>query len=172
MDKTLFIQELLNDHAKVKLFLRPRRFGKTLNMSTVRHFFASEVDGNPTGDLFRGLNIENAYTEKNVPCKDFQGKYPVIFLTFKDVKGKTFKEAYEEIKVLISKIYKEFRFIRDKLDLTKKEKKDYDAILNQEAHKKCLSIRSITFLSIYITTIRVKTSLKMKMSLKVKMSSS
>ena len=149
VDKTLFIQELLNDHAQVKLILRPRRSGKTLNMSTAHHFFASEVNGKPTGDLFRGLNIESASTEKGVPCMDFQGKYPVIFLTFKDVKGKTFKEAYEEIKVLISKIYKNFRFIRDKLDLTKKEKKDYDAILNQEATSTIL-MHSLYNLSVHL----------------------
>ena len=81
VDKSLFIPEILQG-AKVILIPRPRRFGKTLNMSMLRYFFAPEVYGQPTKDLFNHLKVSQA----GMDVLQHQGKYPVIFLTFKYVK--------------------------------------------------------------------------------------
>ena len=82
IDKTKFIEEILNDGAKVKLFCRPRRFGKTLNMSTLKYFFdIKEAEENRK--LFNNLYIENS------PSIEEQGKYPVVFISMKEIKGTT-----------------------------------------------------------------------------------
>ncbi len=85
-DKSLFIKEVLDD-TKVLLITRPRRFGKTLNMSMLRHFFAKAIWGEATDPtLFDGLNITHCSAE----YLQHQGRYPVIFLTLKDVKDSNF----------------------------------------------------------------------------------
>ncbi len=82
IDKTKFIEEIFNDGTKVKLFTRPRRFGKTLNMSMLKYFFdVEEVEENRK--LFSDLYIENS------PVFTEQGKYPVIFVSMKEIKGTT-----------------------------------------------------------------------------------
>ena len=81
IDKTKFIIELLDDAAEVKLFTRPRRFGKTLNMSTLKYFFDIK-NANKNKKLFNGLDIE-----KSVYISE-QGKYPVIFISMKGIKTK------------------------------------------------------------------------------------
>ncbi len=90
VDKSLFIQEILEDSADIPLITRPRRFGKTLNLSMLRYYFAKEVDGQETDNLFKGLNIQHAPEE----IRQHQGKYPVIFLTFKDLKFNTSESRY------------------------------------------------------------------------------
>jgi hypothetical protein len=96
IDKTLFIKEIIDNKAKVILLTRPRRFGKTLAMSMLSHFL--KIGGE---DLFEGLNI------KDHPefCTFHQNKYPVIFLTFKDVKYDDFATAYSDIKGIFADIY-------------------------------------------------------------------
>ena len=85
IDKTGLIEQLLGQWGKVNLFTRPRRFGKTLNMSMLRYFFEIGTDK----ALFDGLSIsENAEL-----CREYMGKFPVIFLSFKDVEGLTFEQA-------------------------------------------------------------------------------
>ena len=109
VDKTKFIEEILNDGSKIKLFTRPRRFGKTLNMSTIKHFF--DIKNNEENrKLFSNLNIE-----KSVYIKE-QGQYPVIFVSMKGIKDITWEEAKSSLKILISKLYSEFKYLLDDLD--------------------------------------------------------
>ena len=109
VDKTKFIEKILNDGSKIKLFTRPRRFGKTLNMSTIKHFF--DIKNNEENrKLFNNLDIE-----KSVYIKE-QGQYPVIFISMKGIKDITWKEAKSSLKILISKLYSEFKYLLDDLD--------------------------------------------------------
>ena len=109
VDKTKFIEEILSDGSKIKLFTRPRRFGKTLNMSTIKHFF--DIKNNEENrKLFNNLDIE-----KSVYIKE-QGEYPVIFISMKGIKDTTWEEAKSSLKILISKLYSEFKYLLDDLD--------------------------------------------------------
>ena len=109
VDKTKFIEKILNDGSKIKLFTRPRRFGKTLNMSTIKHFF--DIKNNEENrKLFNNLDIE-----KSVYIKE-QGQYPVIFISMKGIKDITWEEAKSSLKILISKLYSEFKYLLDDLD--------------------------------------------------------
>ena len=109
VDKTKFIEKILNDGSKIKLFTRPRRFGKTLNMSTIKHFF--DIKNNEENrKLFNNLDIE-----KSVYIKE-QGQYPVIFVSMKGIKDITWEEAKSSLKILISKLYSEFKYLLDNLD--------------------------------------------------------
>lgn len=106
IDKTKFIEDILLDGAKIKLFCRPRRFGKTLNMSILKYFFDIE-NKEENRKLFNGLYIENS------PMISEQGKYPVIFFTMKDIRGNNFKEFIEDIELLIISIIKEYQGLKD-----------------------------------------------------------
>ena len=106
IDKTKFIEDILLDGADIKLLCRPRRFGKTLNMSTLRYFFDIE-NKEENRKLFNGLYIENS------PMISEQGKYPVIFFTMKDIRGNNFKEFIEDIELLIISIIKEYQGLKD-----------------------------------------------------------
>ncbi|MHB9316772.1 AAA family ATPase [Fusobacterium polymorphum] len=128
-DKTNYIEELLKDKTEIKLFTRPRRFGKTLNMTTLKYFFDIR-NTEENRKLFKNL-----YIEKSEYFKE-QGQYPVIFITMKDLKKNTWEQMNFAVKSLISNLYNEFEFIREKLnekDLIefekiwfKKEDGDYD----------------------------------------------
>ena len=108
-DKTKFIDEVIKDGAKVKLFTRPRRFGKTLNMSMLKYFFdIKEAEENRK--LFRGL-----YIEKKESFKE-QGQYPVIFLSLKDLKARTWEEMQEKIVVTLSDFFSEYQYILEELN--------------------------------------------------------
>ncbi|WP_335930923.1 AAA family ATPase [Fusobacterium polymorphum] len=109
VDKTKFIEKILNDGSKIKLFTRPRRFGKTLNISTIKHFF--DIKNNEENrKLFNNLDIE-----KSVCIKE-QGQYPIIFISMKGIKDITWEEAKSSLKILISKLYSEFKYLLDDLD--------------------------------------------------------
>ncbi|BBM57925.1 hypothetical protein JMUB4039_1907 [Leptotrichia trevisanii] len=109
VDKTGLISSILKDGANVNLFTRPRRFGKTLNMSMIRYFFDFE-NREENKKLFNNLNIsESEYASE-------QGKYPVIFVSFKNIEEDEWEDCYFEIRNLISNMYDEFSFIREKLD--------------------------------------------------------
>ncbi|AGM24127.1 AAA family ATPase [Fusobacterium animalis] len=100
-DKTNFIEQVIQDGAQVKLFTRPRRFGKTLNMSMLKYFFdIKEAEENRK--LFKNLYIEKAETFKK------QGKYPVIFLSLKDLKATTWEEMEKDIKSTIASLFLEY----------------------------------------------------------------
>ena len=128
-DKTNYIEELLKDKTEIKLFTRPRRFGKTLNMTTLKYFFDVR-NTEENRKLFKNL-----YIEKSEYFKE-QGQYPVIFITMKDLKKNTWEQMNFAAKSLISNLYNEFEYIREKLnekDLIefekiwfKKEDGDYD----------------------------------------------
>jgi len=93
IDKTDFISEVINNGAKVILLPRPRRFGKTLNLSMLRFFFKNRGDNQ---ELFRGLKIA-----QTTEFREYLGKYPVIFLSFKDIKQRNFESSYEKLYSLI-----------------------------------------------------------------------
>ena len=104
IDKTKFIEDILLDGADIKLLCRPRRFGKTLNMSTLRYFFDIE-NKEENRKLFNGLYIENS------PMIREQGKYPVIFISFKGINTLTFENLIERIKDRISTLYRSYSFL-------------------------------------------------------------
>ncbi|WP_308576805.1 AAA family ATPase, partial [uncultured Fusobacterium sp.] len=109
VDKTRLIEDIIKDGSKVKLFTRPRRFGKTLNMSTLKYFFdIKEKEKNK--ELFKELYIENS------PVFSEQGKYPVIFISMKEIKGITWKEMQISLKKVFSNLYEEYKFLRESLD--------------------------------------------------------
>ena len=109
VDKTKFIEDILNDGSEVKLFCRPRRFGKTLNMSMLKYFFSIE-NKDENRELFNGLYIENS------PMMKEQGKYPVIFISLKGISGSNFEEALSKIRNKISTLYDEYKDILPSLD--------------------------------------------------------
>ena len=109
IDKTKFIEDILLDGAKIKLFCRPRRFGKTLNMSMLKYFFDIE-NKEENRKLFNGLYIENS------PMISEQGKYPVIFISFKGINTLTFENLIERIKDRISTLYRSYSFLIEKLN--------------------------------------------------------
>lgn len=123
VDKTAFIEEILKDSAKVKLFTRPRRFGKTLTLSMLRYFFNIE-NKEENEKFFSELYISNSEYMK------YQGKYPVIFITLKDLKHDTWKECLKGIKSVISDLYDGYSFIRESLD--DRNKKKFDKIFYEE----------------------------------------
>ena len=100
-DKTNYIEELLKDKTVIKLFTRPRRFGKTLNMTTLKYFFDVK-NAEENRKLFKDL-----YIEKSEYFKE-QGQYPVIFITLKDLKKNTWEQMNFAAKSLISNLYNEF----------------------------------------------------------------
>ena len=109
IDKSKFIEEILNDGALVKLFTRPRRFGKTLNMSMLKYFFdIRKAEENKK--LFDSLYI------KNSPVFAEQGKYPVIFLSMKEIQSSNIEDCVEAVKILLESLFKEFRELLKDLD--------------------------------------------------------
>lgn len=104
IDKTLFIREWWENGDSVTLITRPRRFGKTLNMSMVEKFFSVKYHGR--ADLFEGLNIwqEEKYRE-------LQGTYPVIFVSFANVKERNYESAVQRIGQILSDLYEDHRYL-------------------------------------------------------------
>ena len=131
VDKSELIAEIINENNKVLLIPRPRRFGKTLNLSMLKYFFDLNEDAK---NLFKGLKIEN------LPESTHQGKYPVIFLTFKDLKEPDFKSFLNQLSELIADLYKihQDKLLNSELDQRDKnkindilsEKKDYTLLQN------------------------------------------
>ena len=120
VDKTTLIEQLLEQWGEVNLFTRPRRFGKTLNMSMLRCFF--EIGADPS--LFEGLYISG---NKEL-CKTYMGKFPVIFLSLKNVDGPTFEAARYRLTELIGVEAEKFSFLLDSDKLTENEKSRYRAL--------------------------------------------
>jgi hypothetical protein len=146
IDKSLFIKEILDDiAAKVILITRPRRFGKTFNLTMLQHFLAPEVQGKTTRGLFDKLKIAQAGKQ----YLEHQGKYPVIFITFKGVKDHKFKNAYDGLCKLLSDVYREHDYLLHSTKLSDGDKKLFTAILNREAKE--IEIRdSLKSLSRYL----------------------
>ena len=124
-DKTKFIDEIVKDGAQVKLFTRPRRFGKTLNMSMLKYFFdIKKADENRK--LFKDLYIEETESFKE------QGQYPVIFLSLKDLKATTWEEMGEKIVVTLSDFFSEYYYLLKELNENDTDK--FKKVLREEAN--------------------------------------
>ena len=123
VDKTRLIEQLLLNWSEVTLFTRPRRFGKTLNMSMLKSFFDIGTDK----ALFDGLYISG---NKEL-CDEYMGKYPVIFLSLKGVEGSSFDDARYMITELIGKEAERFRFLECSEALSENDKDRYRAIISQ-----------------------------------------
>ena len=108
-DKTKFIEEIIKDGSQVKLFARPRRFGKTLNMSMLKYFFDIK-NREENKEIFKNLYIEKTETFKE------QGQYPVIFLSLKDLKALTWEQMKKAIKSAISRLFLDHRYLLNDLD--------------------------------------------------------
>ncbi len=121
IDKTGFIKEWWESGDAVTLITRPRRFGKTLNMSMLNYFFSNKYSGR--GDLFEGLEIfeEESY-------RKLQGTYPVLFLTFAGVKARNYEDAVIGIKKQISRVFSDFDYLRKQEVITEKEKAEFDKV--------------------------------------------
>ena len=122
-DKTNWIEELLKDRTQIKLFTRPRRFGKTLNMSTLKYFF-NVKNAEENRKLFKDLHIEKSEYFKE------QGQYPVIFISLKDLKKNTWEECFFEIKELLRNLYNDFYHIRESLN--ESDLREFDKIWLKE----------------------------------------
>ncbi len=124
IDKSLFIQQIINRSSKVILLPRPRRFGKTLNLSMLRYFFEKRPES--LAHLFKGLAIE-----QDTHAMQHQGQYPVIFLSFKDCKEETLEQCLEEIRFLLKEMYLEYQaFLYP--GLTQDEKQYCDKIAKEQ----------------------------------------
>ena len=121
IDKTRLIEQLLQNWGKVNLFTRPRRFGKTLNMSMLKSFFEIGTDSS----LFEGLYISNN-TEL---CNEYMGKYPVIFLSLKGVDGLTFSKSKEMLSEIIKEEADRHYYLKNSKKLTQEDRISFQSIL-------------------------------------------
>ena len=125
VDKTGVIGQLLEKWGKVNLFTRPRRFGKSLNMSMLKAFF--EIGGDP--GLFEGLKI----SEKKELCEKYMGQFPVISISLKNVEGLSFEAAKKALKDTLGVEARRFYFLEQSIKLTDEEKESYKALIGVDA---------------------------------------
>ena len=123
VDKSMLIEDILVNRAAVTLFTRPRRFGKTLNISMLKYFFDIE-NKDKNRKLFENLKISGS------KYMNEQGKYPVIFISLKDLKADTWEKCILEIKKMVSKIYREFQYITENMD--EDDKNTYNSMKNRK----------------------------------------
>ena len=123
VDKTMLIEELLINRAPVTLFTRPRRFGKTLNMSMIKYFFDVK-NKEENKKLFENLKISNSEYMSE------QGKYPIIFISLKDLKADTWEECLKRLKLFIFDLYVEFEYIREKIN--EWDKRKFEKVLYEQ----------------------------------------
>ena len=131
-DKTLLVKDLLDSKTKVMLFTRPRRFGKTLNMTMLRTFFEKNLDGKDTSHYFQNLKIWQAGKEYQAE----QGKRPVIYLTFKDIKQTDFQKSFDAITKEIAKEYRRHNELSGSSILNEYENALYKSIFMEKAPEK------------------------------------
>ena len=124
-DKTMFIAELLHNWGEVNLFTRPRRFGKTLNMSMLKCFF--EIGGKK--ELFEGLKIAQ---EKEL-CEKYMGQFPVISISLKSVDGPSYEIALAALRSIIGQEAMRFLFLRESEKLSKNERDRYEALIRVDS---------------------------------------
>ena len=127
IDKTGLIRDLLNNWGEVNLFTRPRRFGKTLNMSMLKSFF--EIGADKT--LFDGLLI----SRETALCEAYMGKFPVIFISLKGVDGLTFEDAYGMLRLIIRAEVSRLQMLLDSERISEGDKKPLERILKEEDTK-------------------------------------
>lgn len=127
VDKTGMIRELLQNPAEVTLFTRPRRFGKSLNMSMLKYFFEPKGDK----ELFQGLEI----LEDSELCEEYMGKYPVISLTLKDIDAESFETAFAMAAMMVWREAGNHRYLLDSENLAEDEKRAFSQLLNTKMDK-------------------------------------
>lgn len=130
VDKTYLIKELLDHWAEVTLFTRPRRFGKSLNMSMLRNFF--DINGNQ--EIFNNLQVSQ---EKEL-CEEYMGKYPVVSISLKGINEQTYKKAIKMASRVIKGEVRKFQFLLDSKCLTEYDKQTYTELLETEADEDLL----------------------------------
>ena len=151
VDKTKLVEQLLENWSKVNLFTRPRRFGKTLNMSMLNCFFSRQYA--EIGTIFEGLSIW-----KQEKYRRLQGTYPEIFLSFADVKQNNYQDAVQKIKNIIVDAYRQHRYLEQEECFTQNEKQQMleitekmsdvtaqDALKNLSKYLKLLYGKKVTF---------------------------
>ena len=127
IDKTLMIKEFLDERPMVSLFTRPRRFGKTLNMDMLKTFF--EKSDEDTSVYFQDKAIWNCGER----YRDYQGKYPVIFVTFKDIKFDSWDQTFEMLKTVIGTEFERHSELANSAKCSDMDKKQYRVITGREA---------------------------------------
>ena len=136
VDKSLFIQDILDDNsAQVAVITRPRRFGKTLSLSMLYHFLSGIVDDQPTVTLFDHLKIArlgDSYMQH-------QGRYPVIFITFKNIINRDFASAYQNLTELMVETFGRYSYLDNSEKLLTHQIRAYRRILNGEGNETQLS---------------------------------
>ena len=138
VDKTSFIREWWEGKDEVTLITRPRRFGKTLNMSMLEKFFSVQYAGR--GDLFQGLSIWEDEGYRRI-----QGTYPILFIRFADVKETTYIQARKKICRIIKALYNEFDFLLESDSLNESEKKDFLHIsVDMEDNEASYSLKALS----------------------------
>ena len=142
VDKTLLIRDLLDERAKVSLFTRPRRFGKTLNMDMLRIFF--EKNDSDTSVYFKDKKIWFCGSF----YREHQGKYPVIFLSFKDVKYASWEETYQALRKLITLEFRRHGELLSSTLLSSYEKEDFSRLATETASEidYQMTLRTLTLL--------------------------
>lgn len=127
VDKSLFIKEILDDISAVKLITRPRRFGKTLNLSMLRYYFEKTVEDNSV--LFQDLKI----WEQGEACVSQQGQFPVVNLSFKDVKYQNFGDCLESIKKIIKEEFIRHKYLIGSEAIDESDQKEFMEIKDAKA---------------------------------------
>ena len=127
VDKSRMIVDLMANWGEVNLFTRPRRFGKTLNMSMLKCFFEIGTDKS----LFDGLRV----SEEKELCEKYMGQYPVVFVSLKDVDGLTFEDAYDMLREIIRKECVRLQFLMDSDALTDAEKEPMKRLLGNRPER-------------------------------------
>ena len=150
VDKTRLIAHLIDDPSEVHLITRPRRFGKTLNLSMIRYFFEAPPPGGDGSDpppnelLFNGMSVS-----KHPQYREYMGQYPVIALSFKDVKKSTYQGCMALIRNMLSAEYQRHKYLQDCGVLNDRERVQFEKILcNEGSDQDCE--QSIAFLSIWL----------------------
>ena len=132
VDQTTLIEQVLEKRSKVTLFTRPRRFGKTLNMSMLRYFFEIGTDST----LFAGLHI----SENTALCEKYMGKYPVIAISLKGVAEASYDRAYQLLVQIVNEVADHFQFLLDSEKLTEIDKMRYRVLLDMEMRPDVLAM--------------------------------
>ncbi len=142
IDKSDLIREWWESQDAVTLITRPRRFGKTLNLDMLNCFFSRGYEGR--GELFDGLSIW-----EDEKYRKLQGSYPVIFLTFADIKGQNLEETKLGIKHALSKLYETHKFVKDGKNMGEKEQEFFDAVSSKMPDD--VAVLALKYLSDYLS---------------------
>ena len=150
VDKTRLIAHLIDHPSEVHLITRPRRFGKTLNLSMIRYFFEAPSPGGdsavppPNASLFNGMSIS-----KHPRCHEYMGQYPVIHLSFKDAKGSSHTECMGIIRKMLSNEYRRHQYLWNSGILEDRERIEFEKFLyNEGTDQDCA--QSIEYLSAWL----------------------